>query len=100
MARPLINGSGKIIDHSGRNTAGRPGYRLYLAALAGGMALVLNGCLINRMVEVKEQFCEFDSNFSLDFAEPASFNMHHPVLLDRDILWLSDAEPTELIDGQ
>lgn len=66
-----------------------------LAVLAAFLALSLNGCLITRVVEVKEQFCEFDSNFSLEFAESAGFNIHNPVLLDKDIIWIAGAEPTE-----
>jgi hypothetical protein len=58
------------------------------------LTLSLPGCLVNRVVEVKEQFCDFDSNFQLVFAETASLQMDNPVLLASDILWLADAEPT------
>jgi hypothetical protein len=79
-------------------TVKRPGRKVFVPALAACLALGLNGCLINRVVEVKEQFCDFDSNFSLEFADSADFNFHHPILLDRDILWIADAAPTELIE--
>jgi hypothetical protein len=68
---------------------------LRLAVLAAFLAIGLNGCLITRVVEVKDQFCEFDSNFSLEFADSAGFNFHHPVLLDKDVIWIADTQPTE-----
>lgn len=58
------------------------------------LTLSLPGCLVNRVVEVKEQFCDFNSNFQLAFADSASLQMENPVLLASDILWLADAEPT------
>jgi hypothetical protein len=58
------------------------------------MALGLSGCFINRVVEVRDQMCDFDSNFSLQFADSANFNIYNPVLLDRDILWIAGASPT------
>jgi len=58
------------------------------------MAFGLSGCFINRVVEVRDQMCDFDSNFSLQFADSANFNLHSPVLLDRDILWIAGASPT------
>ncbi len=68
--------------------------RLLLGATAGCMALGLSGCFINRVVEVRDQMCDFDSNFSLQFADSANFNIYNPVLLDRDILWIAGASPT------
>jgi len=70
--------------------------RLLLGAAAGCMALGLSGCFINRVVEVRDQMCDFDSNFSLQFADSANFNFHSPVLLDRDILWIAGASPTTM----
>jgi hypothetical protein len=77
-------------------TSGRPGQKVFVATLAACLALGLNGCLLNRMVEVQDQFCDFDSNFKLQFADSASFNFHSPVLLDQDILWIADASPTHM----
>jgi hypothetical protein len=66
-----------------------------LTAVTASLVLGLSGCLVNRAAEVKSQFCDFDSNFSLRFAESAEIDIHHPVMLDKDILWLADADPTE-----
>ena len=55
--------------------------KVFLSTGAACLALSLNGCLINRVAEVKGQFCDFDSNFELVFAESADFNFNSPVLL-------------------
>jgi hypothetical protein len=65
-----------------------------LTAVTASLALGLSGCLVNRAAEVKGQFCDFDSNFSLEFAHSAEFQFHHPVMLDKDIVWLTDSKPT------
>jgi len=68
--------------------------RLLSGAAACCLALSLSGCFINRVVEVQDQMCDFDSNFSLQFVDSANLNFHSPVLLDRDILWIAGASPT------
>ena len=68
-----------------------------LAAVTAVITLGLSGCLVNRAAEVKGQFCDFDSNFSLQFAQSAEFQFHQPVMLDKDILWLTASEPTETV---
>jgi len=59
--------------------------------------LTLSGCLLTRVSVVKNQFCEFDSNFTLSMDGGMEFLFHDPVLLDSDILWLSASEPSEII---
>jgi len=68
-----------------------------LTAVIASLALGLSGCLFNRAAEVKNQFCDFDSNFNLEFAQSAEFQFHHPVMLDKDILWLTASDPTEIL---
>lgn len=68
-----------------------------LAAVIASLALGLSGCLFNRAAEVKNQFCDFDSNFNLEFAQSAEFQFYHPVMLDKDILWLTASDPTEIL---
>ncbi len=70
------------------------GRSIRTAVIAGLLALGLSSCLLNRVITVKEQFCDFESNFAVNFDGGTEFLMHHPVLLDSDILWLSDASPT------
>jgi len=76
------------------NNKGHMVRRVLLGTAAGFLMLGLNGCFINRVVEVRDQMCDFDSNFSLQFADSANLNFHSPVLLDRDILWIAGALPT------
>lgn len=64
------------------------------ALLAGALAIGVSGCLMNRVMEVRQQFCDFDSNFTLDFDESATVRFNQPVILDKDILWLAGAQPT------
>jgi hypothetical protein len=78
------------------NNKGQIRRRLLLGATVGCLALGLSGCFINRVVEVRDQMCDFDSNFSLQFADSANFNIYNPVLLDKDILWIAGASPTTM----
>ena len=70
-------------------------YRSILIVLfSAGLTLSLGGCLFNRVLEVRGQFCDFDSNFVVDFDGAASLVFAQPVLLSNDITWLLDAQPT------
>ena len=64
------------------------------------LAVGVSGCLVNRMATVKNQFCEFDSNFTLSIDESMDFNLHQPVLLDSDLIWLAGAKPTSTKSDQ
>lgn len=50
--------------------------RVLLGVAATCMALGLSGCFINRAIEVQDQMCDYDSNFSLQFGDSANFNFH------------------------
>ena len=65
-------------------------------AIACLLLLGLSSCLLNRVVTVKQQFCDFESNFALRFDDVTELQIQHPVLRDTDILWISDAEPTRI----
>ena len=69
---------------------------LITAVVAACLVAPLGGCLVNRVVEVRDQFCEFDANFTIDSENLTAIDLHHPVLLDSDILWLASATPTEI----
>lgn len=62
---------------------------LFLALTAG-----LSGCLLNRVVEVRQQFCDFDRHFEVHFGERPGVSLLRPVLLDSDITWLAGTAPT------
>jgi hypothetical protein len=65
-------------------------------AVACLLLLALSSCLLNRVVTVKQQFCDFESNFALRFEDVTELQIQHPVLRDTDILWIFDAEPTRI----
>lgn len=78
-----------------RNLSARKTWITALSAVA--FTLILNGCLINRVATVHKQLCDFDANFSIQFANSAEFVFMQPVLLDSDVMWMADAEPTEIV---
>jgi hypothetical protein len=87
-----------------RQTSDKGGFQqLFIAvrtvAIAGLLLLGLSSCLLNRVVTVKQQFCDFESNFALQFDDVTELQIQHPVLLDTDILWISDAEPSSVAEG-
>jgi hypothetical protein len=51
--------------------------------------------MLDRVLEVRSQFCDFEQNFAIKFDQQPGVVMTHPVLLDQDVLWLIGAEPTE-----
>ncbi len=67
---------------------------LAIALATGLAAAVTSGCLVNRVVEVREQVCAFEEHFEVDLAGSASIAFHEPVLLAGDVLWLAGAAPT------
>ena len=57
----------------------------------------LSGCLLTRVYTFKEQFCDYQSNFTLRVDDAGvTLEIHHPVLLDSDVTWLLGAGPTTL----
>jgi hypothetical protein len=71
--------------------------RIWLwSALACVLVLSVPGCLLNRVITVKEQMCDFETNFVFRFDDTAELRFLHPILLDSDIVWLAGAEPSEI----
>ena len=55
------------------------------------------GCLLDRLMELKRQACVFDKHFTV-ITEPGgglSLVASHPVLLDKDINWLTGVDPSD-----
>lgn len=75
------------------------GKRITVLTTAACLSVAASGCLFNRVVEVREQLCEFDTNFAVDLSSATTVDMHNPVLLDSDILWLAGAQPTEVTES-
>ena len=57
--------------------------------------LILNGCILERIFKVKNQLCDFDKNFQIEYAEGFRVILREPVMLDEDITWLAGAAPSE-----
>jgi len=70
-----------------------PHFRIYLVVLLA--AIVLNGCILERIFRVKNQLCDFEKNFQIDNSEGFRILLKDPVMLDEDITWLAGAESSE-----
>ena len=68
-------------------------YRIVLVLLSA--ALILNGCILERIFRVKDQLCDFDNYFQIEISEGFRVILLEPVLLDEDITRLAGADPSE-----
>ena len=58
-------------------------------------ALILNGCILERIFKVQKQFCDFEKYFQIEVSEGFRFIMLEPVILDKDITKLAGAQPSK-----
>ncbi len=58
-------------------------------------ALILNGCILERIFRVQKQFCDFEKYFQIEVSEGFRVIMLEPVLLDKDITRLAGAQPSK-----
>jgi hypothetical protein len=58
-------------------------------------ALILNGCILERIFRVKNQLCDFEKNFQIEITQGFRVVLRDPVMLDEDITWLAGAQPSE-----
>jgi hypothetical protein len=63
-------------------------------AVPGLLVIILPGCALTRMYEVKQQFCDFDGNFSYSLGSQPAFVFHRPVILAKDVKTILGYEPT------
>lgn len=59
------------------------------------VALILNGCILERIFRVNNQLCDFENNFQIEISDGFRVILREPVLLDEDITWLAGAQPSE-----
>ncbi len=59
------------------------------------IALMMNGCILERIFRVKNQLCDFEKNFQIEISEGFRVLLRDPVMLDDDVTWLTGAEPSE-----
>jgi len=67
-------------------------YRILIVFIAA--ALILNGCILERIFRVKNQLCDFEKNFQIEISQGFRVLLRDPVLLDEDITRLAGAEPS------
>jgi len=68
-------------------------HRTWLVLLSA--ALILHGCILERIFRVKNQLCDFEENFQIEVRPGFRVVLREPVMLDEDISWLAGAEPSE-----
>jgi len=68
-------------------------HRTLLVFLA--TAVILHGCILERIFRVKDQLCDFEKKFQIDTSEGFRVILRDPVLLDEDITWLAGADPSQ-----
>jgi len=67
------------------------------------IAISASGCVYLRLYQVKRQLRDFEENFRLDDENGLTMEFIHPVLLDKDIVWLMKNEPSSRVtkgDGE
>ncbi|MDX2500469.1 MAG: hypothetical protein QNL14_08145, partial [Deltaproteobacteria bacterium] len=64
------------------------------------LSVAISACSVGRIYEVKEQFCDFDSNFSYTTGETPTFVFGQPVLLDTDVAAMIGHDPSEVIEDE
>lgn len=58
------------------------------------LASLLSACLLTRVYEFKNQFCDYPRYFELQVGQEIALSMLQPVLLDTDVVWLMGAVPS------
>ncbi|MDZ4730020.1 MAG: hypothetical protein SH820_08780 [Xanthomonadales bacterium] len=60
------------------------------------LSVLLSGCLLTRLYAFKQQFCDYHSNFSFSTQDEFRITLSHPLLRDKDVIWLAGAEPSQV----
>jgi hypothetical protein len=58
-------------------------------------ALILNGCILERIFRVQKQFCDFEKYFRIEVSEGFRVILLEPVILNKDIIRVAGAEPSK-----
>ena len=56
----------------------------------------LSGCLLQRLYSIREQLCDLEENFQIVANEGVRLLFLHPILLDKDVIWLAGAKPSQV----
>jgi hypothetical protein len=60
------------------------------------LTVLLSGCLVTRLYAFKQQFCDYTRNFTFDTESDFRVYLSHPILLDKDVVWLAGTEPSSV----
>ena len=58
--------------------------------------ITLSGCILFRMLEVRDQLNNFDVNFDLNDERGLTLVFKNPVLLSDDVIWLMKGSPVSV----
>ena len=76
----------------------RAGVRFVLLMLL--ITLLLSGCVLDRFLVVREQICDVDRYVSIQTGNSVSLVLNEPVLLEKDLYMIMDAQPTTRLETQ
>ncbi|MEM7008423.1 MAG: hypothetical protein AAF462_04740 [Thermodesulfobacteriota bacterium] len=60
------------------------------------ITLALSSCVLFRMLELKDQLNDFETNFDLNDESGLTLVLKNPVLLSDDVMWLMKGSPTSV----
>ena len=86
----------EIATNSKNSTPQSLGKTLVIAMLS----CALLACSVGRVYQVKEQFCDFDNNFSYTTGDNPSFVFGQPVLLEKDVQAMIGYDPSEVLEDE
>ena len=61
--------------------------------LAAGLCILLSGCLLQRVMTLQDQICDFENNFELSTIGGFQLRLLNPVILDRDVIFMAGVDP-------
>ena len=89
-------------DDGEKIVAPKPGdksqFRVWLALLL--ISPLLSGRVLDRFLLAREQMCDVEKYVSIETGNSVSLVLKEPVLLERDLYMIMDAQPTEKLETQ
>lgn len=89
-------GEGTFLSKSGDKSQ----IRVKLALLTIIISLLLSGCVLDRFLVVREQMCDVQKYVSIESGNSVQLVLNEPVLLEKDLYMIMDAQPTTRLETQ
>ena len=89
-------GEGTLLSKSGDKSQ----IRVRLALLTILVSLLLSGCVLDRFLVVREQVCDVEKYVSIETGNSVVLVLNEPVLLEKDLYMIMDAQPTTRLETQ